>query len=48
MKITTLGIDISNNVFQLHGGDTQGKVVLTTDKYFKRYFWRVLKPGGLP
>jgi transposase len=29
MQITTLGIDISKNVFQLHGVDSQGKVRLT-------------------
>ncbi len=28
MKITTLGIDIAKNVFQLHGTDSQGNVVL--------------------
>ena len=28
MKITTLGIDLAKNVFQLHGVDTHGKVVL--------------------
>jgi transposase len=29
MQITTVGIDISKNVFQLHGVDAQGKVRLT-------------------
>jgi transposase len=29
MQITTLGIDISKTVFQLHGVDAQGKVRLT-------------------
>ena len=29
MQITILGIDISKNVFQLHGVDAQGKVRLT-------------------
>lgn len=28
MKITTLGIDIAKNVFQLHGTDSRGNVVL--------------------
>lgn len=28
MKITTVGIDIAKNVFQLHGTDSQGNVVL--------------------
>jgi hypothetical protein len=29
MQVTTLGIDVSKNIFQLHGVDSQGKVVLT-------------------
>ena len=29
MQMTTLGIDISKNVFQLHGVDAQGKVGLS-------------------
>ncbi len=29
MQVTTLGIDLSKNVFQLHGIDAQGQVVLT-------------------
>lgn len=28
MKITTVGIDLAKNVFQVHGADAQGKVVL--------------------
>ena len=28
MKITVLGIDLAKNVFQLHGVDDQGKVVI--------------------
>lgn len=28
MKITTLGIDLAKNVFQLHGINAQGKTVL--------------------
>ena len=28
MKVTTLGIDLAKNVFQLHGVDTHDKVVL--------------------
>jgi transposase len=27
MKITTVGIDLAKNVFQVHGIDQQGKVV---------------------
>ena len=29
MQITTIGIDIAKNVFQVHGVDEQGLVVLT-------------------
>ena len=28
MNITTIGIDISKEVFQIHGVDTQGKALL--------------------
>ena len=28
MKITTLGIDLAKNVFQVHGVDERGKAVL--------------------
>lgn len=28
MKITTIGIDLAKNVFQVHGADTRGKMVL--------------------
>ena len=28
MKMTLLGIDLAKNVFQLHGVDDQGKVVV--------------------
>ena len=28
MKITTVGIDLANSVFQVHGVDQRGKVVL--------------------
>jgi len=28
MKITTIGIDLAKNVFQIHGVDKEGKVVI--------------------
>ncbi|MGH8560086.1 MAG: IS110 family transposase, partial [Methylococcales bacterium] len=28
MNVTTIGLDIARNVFQIHGVDEQGKVVL--------------------
>src|SRR3546814_16802625 len=28
MKITTIGLDLAKNVFQVHGADTRGKAVL--------------------
>ena len=34
MKITTVGIDLAKNVFQVHGIDEHGKAVLK--KQFKR------------
>ena len=35
MKITTVGIDLAKNVFQVHGVDDRGKVVLK--KQLKRH-----------
>ena len=35
MKITTVGIDLAKNVFQVHGVDERGKAVLK--KQFKRH-----------
>ena len=35
MKITTLGIDLAKNVFQLHGVDEFGKTVVK--KQLRRY-----------
>lgn len=29
MEITTVGLDLAKNVFQLHGVDKKGKIVLT-------------------
>lgn len=29
MKVTTLGIDLAKNVFQVHGIDQHGKVMLS-------------------
>jgi hypothetical protein len=28
MKIATIGLDLAKNVFQLHGGDAKGRVVV--------------------
>jgi transposase len=30
MKITTIGIDLAKNVFQVHGVDERGKAVLSS------------------
>jgi transposase len=38
MKITTIGVDLAKNVFQVHGVDERGKVVLR-----KQTFARVLE-----
>ena len=29
MQVSTIGIDLAKNVFQVHGVDAQGKVVMT-------------------
>ena len=28
MQVTTIGLDLAKNVFQVHGGDPHGKLVL--------------------
>lgn len=47
MKVTTIGIDLAKNVFQVHGVDEQGKAVLR--KQLKRAqvasFFANLPPG---
>ena len=46
MHITTLGIDLAKNVFQLHGVDARGRAVLS--RRVKRIScctrWRVCRP----
>ena len=37
MKLNRIGIDLAKNIFQLHGVDEQGKVVLK--KKLKRGEW---------
>jgi len=43
MQVTTIGLDLANNVFQVHGVDGQGKVIVTRQlrrgqliEFFKR------------
>jgi hypothetical protein len=36
MHITTLGIDVAKNVFQLHGVDARGRAVLSADAHGQR------------
>ena len=36
MKITTIGIDLAKNIFQVHGVDERGKAVLKKDRKFNR------------
>jgi hypothetical protein len=38
MKITTVGVDLAKNVFQVHGVDERGKTVLR--KQLRRLKWR--------
>ncbi len=48
MKLNRIGIDLAKNVFQLHGVDDQGKVVLkkrlTRDKWLSE-FCKSVEPG---
>jgi transposase len=39
MKITTVGIDLAKNVFQVHGIDERGNAVLR--KQLRRAQWRI-------
>jgi len=48
MNITTVGIDLAKNVFQVHGVDTRGKVVLRKQlkrAEMSRFF---CQPAALP
>lgn len=40
MNITTIGVDLAKNLFQIHGIDERGKVALAGVNYFFR--WRQL------
>ena len=40
--VTTIGLDIAKSVFQVHGVDTAGQVVI------RRQLKRALRPGVLP
>ena len=43
MKITTIGIDLAKNVFQVHGVDERGKSVLKKQVNVTR--WRLSLPS---
>jgi len=46
MKITTIGVDLAKNVFQVHGVDERGKAVLK--KRLKRDQMAVVRPRSRP
>jgi len=46
MKITTIGVDLAKNVFQVHGVDERGKAVLK--KQLKRDQMAVVRPRSRP
>jgi len=46
MNIMTIGLDLAKNVFQVHGVNEQGKVVLR--KKLKRADWRSSSPRWYP
>ena len=41
-SITTIGLDIAKSVFQVHGVDVAGQVVIRR-QLKRRYFWRSLR-----
>ena len=49
MKITRVGVDLANNVFQLHGVDRQGNMVwkrrLSRDKWLQ-VLYEAVEPGA--
>ena len=44
MKITTVGIDLAKNVFQVHGVDEHGKAVLRKQLKRKENSWLLKVP----
>ena len=44
MQITTLGIDVAKNVFQLHGVDARGRAVLSR-RVKHQQFWIRHRPA---
>jgi len=47
MHITTLGIDLAKNVFQLHGVDARGRAVLSRRVKRDQLLHTVANPAGL-
>ena len=49
MKITTIGVDLAKNVFQVHGIDEAGEVIVrkTLRRRQMRPFFSKLEPPGL-
>ena len=37
MKINRIGVDLAKNVFQLHGADHKGKLVISSYKHKIKY-----------
>ena len=54
MQISTIGVDLAKNVFQVHGVDSAGKVVITRQlrrkqvlDFFRVSFWGSVNPSPL-
>jgi transposase len=48
MNVTVLGIDLAKNVFQLHGVDTQGNVVVRKQLTRPKFLPFVAQLGRVP
>ena len=48
MKVTTVGIDLAKNVFQVHGVDERGKVVLRKQLKRERGGSVLRQPAAVP
>jgi transposase len=48
MNITTVGIDLAKNVFQVHGVDARGKVVLRRQLRREQVAPYFVKPAAVP
>jgi transposase len=42
--VTTIGLDIAKSIFQVHGTDAEGKVLIRRKRRYVRAFFEKLQP----